>query len=134
MRNAKRIVLFLLCASMLFLAGCKGKTTKIILHTGFSHDEVFRIEHMNCTLPELMMYLSATQSRYENVYGKQIWETNLEGVTLEENMKEINDIVQEYLAKELGIQNKELGENEIVEVITQYFMKQNDKDISKVAQ
>ena len=89
MRNAKRIVLLLLCTSILFLAGCQGKTTKIILHTGFSHDEVFRIEHMNCTLPELMMYLSATQSRYENVYGKQIWETNLEGVTLEENMKEM---------------------------------------------
>lgn len=58
-------------------------------------------------------------------------DNNLPSVS-EENMKEINDIVQEYLAKELGIQNKELGENEIVEVITQYFMKQNDKDISKV--
>ena len=81
MRNAKRIWIFALCASMLLLAGCQGKTTKIILHTGFSKDEVFRIEHMNCTLPELMVYLSTTQSRYENVYGKQIWETNLEGVT-----------------------------------------------------
>ena len=36
-----------------------------------------------------MMYLSTTQSRYEKVYGKQIWDTNLEGVTLEENMKEM---------------------------------------------
>lgn len=51
----------------------------------------------------------------------------------EEDMKEINGIVQEYLAKELGIPNKELGENEIVEAIMQYFMKQNDKDLSKVA-
>ena len=89
MKRIKRMMLIALSASMLFLSGCQGKTTKIILHTGFSKDEVFRIEHMNCTLPELMMYLSTTQSRYEKVYGKQIWDTNLEGVTLEENMKEM---------------------------------------------
>ena len=89
MRNLKRRILLSLIVSMLFLSGCQGKTTKIVLHTGFSKDEVFRIEHMNCTLPELMMYLSTTQSRYENVYGEKIWETNLEGVTLEENMKDM---------------------------------------------
>ena len=78
-----------LCSAMIFLSGCQGKTTKIVLHTGFSNDEVFRVEHMSCSLPELMMYLSTTQSRYEKVYGKQIWETNLDGVTLEESVKEM---------------------------------------------
>ena len=89
MKNMKRILFLMLSASMLLLSGCQGKSTKIVLHTGFSKEEVFRVEHMNCTLPELMMYLSTTQSRYENVYGKRIWDTNLEGVTLEENIKEM---------------------------------------------
>lgn len=89
MKKAKQWILLVLCTSMLFLSGCQGETTKIVLHTGFSKEEVFRIEHMNCTLPELLMYLSTTQSRYEKVYGKRIWETNLDGITLEENMKEM---------------------------------------------
>ena len=89
MKRIKKKISISLCIVMLFLSGCSGKTTKIVLHTGFAKDEVFRIEHMNCTLPELMVYLSTTQSRYEKVYGKRIWETNLEGVTLEENMKDM---------------------------------------------
>lgn len=71
------------------LTGCNEKKTKIVLHTGFARDEVFRIEEMSCSLPEMMLYLSTTQSRYEKVYGENIWDTNLEGVTLEENMKDM---------------------------------------------
>lgn len=71
------------------LTGCSEKKTKIVLHTGFAKDEVFRIEEMSCSLPEMMVYLTTTQSRYEKVYGERIWDTNLEGVTLEENMKDM---------------------------------------------
>ena len=74
---------------MFVLTGCSEKKTKIVLHTGFAKDEVFRVEEMSCSLPELMVYLTTTQSRYEKVYGEQIWETSLEGVTLEESMKEM---------------------------------------------
>lgn len=72
-----------------FLTGCGEKHTKIVLHTGFAKDEVFRVEQMNCTLPEVMVYLTTTQNRYEKVYGEQIWETSLDGMTLEENMKDM---------------------------------------------
>ena len=74
---------------MIVLTGCSEKKTKIVLHTGFAKDEVFRVEEMSCSLSEMMMYLTTTQSRYEKVYGDRIWETNLEGVTLEENMKDM---------------------------------------------
>ena len=66
-----------------FLTGCSEKKTKIVLHTGFAKDEVFRLEEMSCSLPEMMVYLTTTQSRYEKVYGDRIWDTNLEGVTLD---------------------------------------------------
>ena len=78
-----------MCIMMIFLTGCSEKKTKIVLHTGFAKNEVFRIEEMSCSLPEMMVYLTTTQSRYEKVYGERIWDTNLEGVTLEENMKDM---------------------------------------------
>ena len=88
----KGIVCFLavtLGISSLTACGDKSDTnTKVVLTTGFSKDEIFRIENMSCTLPEIMVYLTTTQNQYESVYGEQIWEADLEGVTLEENVKE----------------------------------------------
>lgn len=88
MKN-KKIIIIVIGMIMLLLVGCSDKRTKIVLHTGFAKDEVFRVEEMSCSLPEMMIYLTTTQSRYENVYGERIWETNLDGVTLEENMKDM---------------------------------------------
>lgn len=85
----------LLLAAMLAaapLTGCgigEGRGTKVVLTTGFNKDEVFRIETSTCTLPELMVYLTTIQNRYESVYGTEIWNTNADGVTLEENVKNI---------------------------------------------
>lgn len=89
MRNYRNKVILIICIMCFFLTGCSEKKTKIVLHTGFAKDEVFRLEEMSCSLPEMMMYLTTTQSRYEKVYGDRIWDTNLEGVTLEENMKDM---------------------------------------------
>lgn len=89
MKRKKRIVIAVICMMLILMSGCNGKVTKIVLHTGFAKNEVFRIEQMSCTLPEMMVYLTTTQNRYENVYGERIWETNLNGITLEENMKEM---------------------------------------------
>lgn len=74
------------------LSGCgnkNGESVKVVLTTGFEKDEIFRIESMSCTLPEIMVYLTNIQNQYESVYGEEIWNTNLEGVTLEENVKDI---------------------------------------------
>ena len=65
-----------------------GTNTKVVLTTGFHKDEIFRIEDMSCTLPEIMVYLTTTQNQYESVYGEKIWQADLEGVTLEQNVKE----------------------------------------------
>lgn len=80
---------FMIILMLCLLTGCSEKKTKIVLHTGFAGDEVFRVEEMSCSLSELMVYLTTTQSRYEKVYGERIWETNLDGITLEENMKDM---------------------------------------------
>lgn len=63
--------------------------TKVVLTTGFEKDEIFRIETSSCKLQELMVYLTTIQNRYESVYGREIWGTTADGVTLEENVKNI---------------------------------------------
>lgn len=86
----KKITVVLLCAGI--LCGCSqnaGAGTKVVLTTGFNKDEVFRIETISCSLPELMVYLTNIQNRYESVYGEEIWSTNVDGVTLEQNVKDI---------------------------------------------
>ncbi len=90
----RKIAVLLLAAAILAgcLTGCKeddGIGTKVVLTTGFDKDEIFRIESSSCTLPEIMVYLTNIQNRYESVYGTQIWSTNVNGVTLEENVKDI---------------------------------------------
>lgn len=85
------VCLMVLSLTVTGLTACgnKGETdTKVVLTTGFHKDEVFRIEKMSCTLPEIMVYLTTTQNQYESVYGDKIWEADLNGVTLEENVKE----------------------------------------------
>lgn len=79
----------LLCFAMLLTAcGKNQEGTKVVLTTGFDKNEIFRIESASCTLPEIMVYLTNTQNRYESIYGAQIWEKNLRGTTLEQNVKD----------------------------------------------
>lgn len=91
-RETGKKIIFLLLGGLLLLTagGCKKSDadTKLVLTTGFKKNEVFRIETMSCTLPEVMVYLTNIQDQYESVYGKEIWETDLNGVTLEENVKD----------------------------------------------
>ena len=48
-----------------------GDYTRVVLTTGFAQDEIFRIEKLSCTLPEMMVYLTNMKNQYESVYGEQ---------------------------------------------------------------
>lgn len=91
MSAAKKWLLTFLCGVMLFsFTGCErdGGEVRLVLTTGFRKDEIFRIETMSCTLPEVMVYLTNLQDQYESVYGEEIWRASLDGVTLEESIRE----------------------------------------------
>ena len=73
------------------LTGCgflQDENTKVVLTSGFGEQDVFLIGDRTCTLPEIMVYLVNVQNQYEEVYGEEIWDASLDGVTLEENVKE----------------------------------------------
>ncbi len=87
--NNMRILLIVLAMGLL-LSGCgsDSENTKVVLTTGFGKNEVFRIEESSCQRAEMMVYLTNIQNHYETVFGSKIWETNIDGVSLEENVKD----------------------------------------------
>ena len=91
-RSGAAAAILAACMLTVSVGGCgRGDDigTRVVLTTGFDKDEIFRIETSSCSLPELMVYLTTIQNRYESVYGREIWQTNADGVTLEENVKNI---------------------------------------------
>ena len=93
--NIKKITAYIVLTCMLFvnsiMSGCgeSESQTHIVITTVFSQDEVFKIGEAVCTLPEVMLYITDLQKQYEKVYGDQIWNTRIDGVSLEDNVKEI---------------------------------------------
>ena len=112
--------------------------SKVVLTAGFGKDEIFRIEDMSCNLPEMMVYLTNIQDQYEDVYGSEIWDRKIDGVRLEDNIKEmaLSKMAQvkaiNLLAKEKGIQ---LDEDELAlveEATDTYYNSLNDTEIEKM--
>lgn len=82
------ILLFCMILGLSTFAAC-GDGTKVVFTTGLNKNEVFRIGNETCTVAEIMVYLTNTQNQYESIFGSEVWQVSLEGVTLEENVKEI---------------------------------------------
>lgn len=88
----------------------------MVLTTGFNEDEIFKIEDSVCTLPEIKVYLINLKNRYENVYGPGIWNTNVEGKSLAEAVKDnaLADISQiKAMNIQAGTKNISLSESEL---------------------
>ncbi len=130
-----RLALCLL--SMVFaltLAGCgEGKT--VVLTTGLSEDEIFKIESEVCTRPEIMLYLTNMQNVYEGVYGEGIWDTDTDGVSIRDSLKEtvlarISRVkVLKLLAKEQGVSLNKEEKERAKEAGKEYFATLSDEEI-----
>lgn len=135
----KKIAVILLVAglalSSLTACGSGDSGRKVVFTTGFGKDEVFRIGDESCSKAEIMVYLTTTQNQYESVYGAEIWNTSLDGVTLEENVKEtvlakIAQIKTMYLLaleKELSLDENE--EELVKQAAIEYFESLNEVEI-----
>lgn len=118
--------------------GSDSGDTKVVFTTGFGKDEVFRIDNESCTKGELMVYLTTIQNQYESVYGAEIWNTSLDGVTLEENVKEtvlakIAQIKTMYLlAVEKGVSLDEEEEAKVAKTAEEYFQSLNEAEVEQM--
>lgn len=137
MKLYKKLVAAGLIAVLTFssLTGCGEDGKKVVFTTGFGKNEVFKIGSESCTKDEMMVYLTTIQNQYESVYGAEIWNTSLEGVTLEENVKEtvlakIAQIKTMYLlAKEKNVTLDEEEETKVKSAATEYFESLNETEI-----
>jgi len=138
----RKITLCLLgLLAALSLTGCDMSDMskiKVVLTTGFEKDEVFRIESISCTLPELMVYLTNTQNQYEEVYGSEIWSVTVDGQALEENIKEsvLAQIAQiktmNLMADEMGIALEEAEKELVSQAAQDYFDSLNETERAKL--
>ena len=71
------------------LSGCSAfENIRVVLTTGVSGDQLFKVGKSVCTLQEAMIYVMDYQQQYESVYGVEMWEHDFGGVTLEEYVKD----------------------------------------------
>ena len=120
------------------LCGCKGNldNKKVVLTTGFEKDEIFRIEEVSCSKAEIMVYLTNMQNRYESVYGREILDTQIDGVTLEENVKEtaLANMAQVKAMTLLANRHGVVLTDEEMELVKtaakEYYNSLNEKEIS----
>lgn len=123
-------VIMILCSSL--IAGCG---TKVILTTGFAKDEVFHIADQSCTLSEIMVYLTDIQNQYETVYGSGIWDASLDGVSLEDNVKDtvlarIAQVKTMYLmAQSKGVELTEEQSEKVKECAQEYYSNLTESQI-----
>ena len=89
--HKNKIKIFGICMmACLALSGCAnpfkgGKDSiSVVLTTGFSEDEVFRIEDVSCSLAEVELYLVNTQNSYQSTLGDGIWDAD---TSLTESLK-----------------------------------------------
>lgn len=82
--NRRSFLWVLVVCIVLSLCGCD----KVVFTTGFQEGEIFRIGNESCFRPELMVYLSSMQGRYEQNFGQEVWTISRGDQTLGENVKD----------------------------------------------
>ena len=121
--------------ALLGACGKDGDGTKVVFTTGVGKDEIFRIADEVCKKEELMVYLTTTQNQYEEVYGTEIWNTEHDGVTLEENVKDtvlakIAQIKTMYLmARDREVTLSEEETALVESTAAAYFNSLNEKEV-----
>lgn len=116
------------------IVGCSHfKNAEIVLTTGLTEKELFKVGSSVCTLPEAMIYVMDYQTQYESVYGVEMWEHDFGGITLEEYVKNI--IVSQLasmkavtlLAKDYEVELTEAERERVKKAAGEYYQSLNPK-------
>lgn len=125
-----------ICIVSFWLTACSHfPIQKVVLTKSFAKNEVFRIEDISCTLPEMMVYITTMQNQYENVYGTQIWDIATPGESLSENVKN-NALAKMAQVKTMNLMARQfdvtLDEEELAlvhQIAANYYQSLNQAEI-----
>ncbi len=140
MKKKSGTFLFVIVLCALLLTGCEriNRDTRIVLTTGFTEDEIFRIETASCYKKEVMVYLTNLQNQYEQVYGTEIWEQESGGMTLGESVKEsvLAELAQiktmNLMADKYGVELDKTEQEQVEEAAQAYYASLNDTEKEKM--
>ena len=128
-----RAFLIVLMMCVLSLPGCskkedeKAEKTDVVLTTAFEENELFRIEDRNCLIEEAYVYMKSAGSRYQDVFGEDIWKQNFGGKTLEKELRDttLARLAQiksmDLLAKEWNIELDESEKEKAGKAASEFF-------------
>ncbi len=133
---ARSLAALMLATGMAFsLTGCASlEHTKIVLITGFTENELFRIEDRSCSKSEFMVYLVNTQNSYEAGFGDGIWNVNIGDNSMESYVKDkcLSTLAQvkamNLLAVDSGIELSEAEISSANSAASEYFSSLTDDD------
>lgn len=98
----RKRIRYLLAAFSVVLAcsvtGCVNDalSREIVFTTGLSANEIFKIDGMPCTVTEARLLLVNVKNQYEEAFGKEIWEQEIDGQSFQVYAK---DMVKNQLAQ-----------------------------------
>ena len=83
---------------MFGIVGCQSDvlSREIVFTTGLTASEIFKIGGLACTVSEARLLLVNVKNQYEEAFGKEIWEQNIEGKPFQTYVK---DMVKNQLAQ-----------------------------------
>ncbi len=136
----RKLICAITCAMLLAMTGCSSlDNTKVVLTTGFTGDELFRIEDMSCTEAEYMVYLINSEDTYIEGFGKDILNANVGDSTMENSIKEncLASIAQikamNLLAAENGIELSDSEKALATQAGGEYYSSLNAEEIKAMA-
>lgn len=121
-----------LCLALTLFTGCEKR--RYVLTTAFEKNELMRINTKSCFLPEMMLYLTTVQNRYEEVYGPEIWNHTLEGVPVSEKLKDMvlakvaQIKVMNLMAESYGLSLTEEEKDVVFERANRFYDTLNSKE------
>lgn len=128
--KAMAVVLFMSMA----VSGCKVGSTEVVVNSGFSGSEVFRIKDEVCTLSEARVFLTNYQNIYADMYGVNLWKHKFQENELETYVKDVTVsqlaqiLAMDFLAEEKDISLSEEEQSKIKEAAKAYYDSLNDAE------
>lgn len=128
--KAMAVVLFMSMAA----SGCKVGSTEVVVNSGFSGSEVFRIKDEVCTLSEARVFLTNYQNIYADMYGVNLWKHKFQENELETYVKDVTVsqlaqiLAMDFLAEEKDISLSEEEQSKIKEAAKAYYDSLNDAE------
>ncbi|MGN0293496.1 MAG: peptidylprolyl isomerase [Lachnospiraceae bacterium] len=96
-RKPVKTMALLLLFVILMMTGCSdSKKVDIRIVAPLSDSELFKIGDEICSVSEAMILVTAQKKVVEDVYGKEIWSVESDGLTFEENVK---SSLKDFLAR-----------------------------------